>query len=99
MKEGEISARKAGLLWGLSMKKSTLQFSDRQIEVPSPVFFSNEKMKKKTVKVPRQGNKNYTIFKQPLAFPTIPWFPDRFIFLELIAAKFMYNYVVIVVAG
>ena len=25
MKEGGISARKAGLLWGLSMKKSTLQ--------------------------------------------------------------------------
>ena len=25
VKEGEISARKAGLLWGLSMKKSTLR--------------------------------------------------------------------------
>ena len=46
MKEGGISARKAGLLWGLSMKKSTLQVrlnrrvtSDHQIEVPLPVFF------------------------------------------------------------
>ena len=24
------------------------------------------------VKVPRQGSENYTIFKQPLVFPTIP---------------------------
>ena len=36
VKEGGISARKAGLLWGLSMKKSTLH---RRIEVPSPTFF------------------------------------------------------------
>ena len=46
MKEGGISARKAGLLLGLSMKKSTLQVRlnrrvtfDRRIEVPSPRFF------------------------------------------------------------
>ena len=46
VKEGGISARKAGLLWGLSMKKSTPQVSpnrrvtfDRRIEVPSPSFF------------------------------------------------------------
>ena len=55
MKEGGISARKAGLLWGLSMKKSTLQVRlnrrvtfDRRIEVPSPSFFffkENEKKK------------------------------------------------------
>ena len=45
-KEGGISARKAGQMRGLSMKKSTLQVRlnkrvtfDRQIEVPSPVFF------------------------------------------------------------
>ena len=43
LKEGGISARKAALLWGLSMKKSTLQIRlnrrvtfDRRIEVPSP---------------------------------------------------------------
>ena len=57
MKEGGISARKAGLLWGLSMKRSTLQVSrlsrrvtfDRRIEVPSPSFFfkENEEKKKK----------------------------------------------------
>ena len=47
MKEGGISARKAGLLWGLSMKKSTPHVRlnrrvifDRRIEVPSPSFFS-----------------------------------------------------------
>ena len=47
VKEGGISARKAGqLIWGLSMKKSTLQVRlsgrvtfYRRIEVPSPVFF------------------------------------------------------------
>ena len=46
VKEGGISARKAGLLCGLSMKKSTLQARlnrrvtfDRRIEVPSPSFF------------------------------------------------------------
>ena len=46
MKEGGISARKAGLLWGLNKKKSTLQVRlnrrvtfDRRIEVPSPSFF------------------------------------------------------------
>ena len=48
LKEGAISVRKAGLLWGLimSMKKSTLQVRlnrrvtfDRRIEVPSPSFF------------------------------------------------------------
>ena len=46
VKEGGISARKAGLLWGLSMKKSTLLVSPnkrvtfvRRIEVPSPSFF------------------------------------------------------------
>ena len=46
VKEGGISARKAGLLWDrLSMKKSTLQVRlnrrvtfDRRIEVPSPSF-------------------------------------------------------------
>ena len=49
-KEGEISARKAGLLLGLSMKKSTLQVRvnrrvtfDRRIEVSSPNFFLNRK--------------------------------------------------------
>ena len=56
MKEGGISARKAGLLWGLSMKKSTLQVRlnrrvtfDRQIEVPSPVSFFKEKTKEKNL--------------------------------------------------
>ena len=46
VKEGGISARKAGLLWGLSMKKSTLQVGlnrrvtfDRWVEVPFPIFF------------------------------------------------------------
>ena len=46
MKDGGIIARKAGLLWGLSMMKSTLQVRlnrrvtfDRRIEVPSPTFF------------------------------------------------------------
>ena len=46
LKEGGISARKAGLLWGLSMNKSTLQVRlngrvtfDRRIEVPYPSFF------------------------------------------------------------
>ena len=47
VKEGGISAGKAGLLWDrLSMKKSTLQVGlnrrvtfDRRIEVPSPSFF------------------------------------------------------------
>ena len=46
MKEGGISARKAGLLSELSMKKSTLQVRpnrrvtfDHRIEVPSPSFF------------------------------------------------------------
>ena len=57
VKEGGISARKAGLLWDrLSMKKSTLQVSrlsrrvtfDRRIEVPSPSFFFEQKMKKNT---------------------------------------------------
>ena len=50
MKEGGISAIKAGLLQGLTMKKSTLQVRlnrrvtfDRRIEVPSP----NEKKKEK----------------------------------------------------
>ena len=45
-KEGGISARKAGQMWGLSMKKSTLQVRlnrrvtfDRPVEVPSPSFF------------------------------------------------------------
>ena len=45
MKEGGISARKAGLLWGLSMRKS-LQVRlnrrvtfDRRIEIPSQAFF------------------------------------------------------------
>ena len=45
MKEGGISARKASLLWGLSMNKSTLQVRlngrvtfDPRIEGPSPVF-------------------------------------------------------------
>ena len=54
MKEEEISARKAGLLWGLSMKKSTLQVRlnkrvtfDRQIEVPSPSFFFKIKNEEK----------------------------------------------------
>ena len=56
VKEGGISARKAGLLWGLSMKKSTLQVRlnrrltfDRRIDVPSPSFFSNKKWGKKFV--------------------------------------------------
>ena len=46
VKEGGISARNAGLLWGLSMKESTLHVRlnrrvtfDHQIEVPSPSFF------------------------------------------------------------
>ena len=46
VKEGRISARKAGLLWGLRMKKSTLQVRlkrrvtfDRRVEVPSPSSF------------------------------------------------------------
>ena len=50
VKEGGISPRKAGLLWGLRMKKSTLQVRlnrrvtfDRRIEVPSPSFFKNKK--------------------------------------------------------
>ena len=50
VKEGGISARKAGLLWGLSMKKSTLQVRlnrrvtfDRRVEVPSPSFSLNKK--------------------------------------------------------
>ena len=54
MKEGGISARKAGLLWGLSMKKSTLQVRlnrrvtfDRRIEVPSPSFFFKTKNEEK----------------------------------------------------
>ena len=54
MKEGRISARKAGLSWGLSMKKSTLQVRlnrkvtfDRQIEVPSPSFFFKIKNEEK----------------------------------------------------
>ena len=45
VKKGGIRARKAGLLWGLSMKKSTLQVRlnrrvtfDREIEVHSPSF-------------------------------------------------------------
>ena len=54
MKEGGVSARKEGLLWGLSMKKSTLQVRlnrrvtfDRRVEVPSPSFFKikNEERK------------------------------------------------------
>ena len=56
MKEGGISARKAGLLWGLSMKKSTLQVRlnrrvtfDRRIEVPYPSFFFKENEEKKVV--------------------------------------------------
>ena len=55
VKEGGISARKAGLLWGLSMKKSTLQVGlnrrvtfDRWVEVPFPIFFLKEKMKKES---------------------------------------------------
>ena len=55
VKEGGISARKAGLLWGLSMKKSTLQVRlnrrvtfDRLVEVPSPIFL-NKKWRKKVV--------------------------------------------------
>ena len=46
VKEGGISARKAGSLWGLSMKKSTLQVRlnrrvtfDHRVEVPSLSFF------------------------------------------------------------
>ena len=46
VKDGGIRARKADLLWGLSMKKSTPQVSpnrrvtfDHRIEVPSPSFF------------------------------------------------------------
>ena len=53
MKEGAISARKAGLLLGLSMKKSTLKVRlnrrvtfDRRIEVPSPSFLKKKKKKK-----------------------------------------------------
>ena len=52
MKEGAISARKAGLLLGLSMKKSTLKVRlnrrvtfDRRIEVPSPSLFFLKKIK------------------------------------------------------
>ena len=44
--KGGISATKAGLLWGLNMKKSTLQVRlnrrvafNRGIEVPSPSLF------------------------------------------------------------
>ena len=55
VKEGGISARKAGLLWGLSMKKSTLQVRlnrrvtfDRRIEVPSPSFFLIKNEEKKS---------------------------------------------------
>ena len=51
MKEGVISARKAGLLWGRSMKKSTLQVRlnrrvtfDRRIKVPYSSFFFKEKL-------------------------------------------------------
>ena len=46
VKEGGISARKAGLLLGLSIKKSTLQVRlnrrvtfDHRVEVPSLSFF------------------------------------------------------------
>ena len=56
VKEGGISARKAGLLWGLSMKKSTLQVRlnrrvtfDRRVEVPSPSLSVNKKWRKKVV--------------------------------------------------
>ena len=54
MKEGGISARKAGLLCGLNTKKSTLQVGlnrrvtfDRRVEVPFPIFFKikNEERK------------------------------------------------------
>ena len=54
MKEGGISARKAGLLWGLSMKKSTLQVRlnrrvtfDRRVEALPQAFFKikNEERK------------------------------------------------------
>ena len=57
MKEGGIRARKAGrLLWGLSMKKSTMQVRlnrrvtfDRRIEVPSPsIFFKIKNEEKKS---------------------------------------------------
>ena len=57
VKEGGISARKTGLLWGLRMKKSTLQVRlnmrvtfDRRVEVPSPssFFFFFQKMKKES---------------------------------------------------
>ena len=55
VKEGGISARKAGLLLGLSMQKSTLQVRlnrrvtfDRRIEVPSPTFFFKIKNEEKS---------------------------------------------------
>ena len=54
MKEEGISARKADLLWGLSMKKSTMQVRlnrrvifDRRIEVPSPSVFFQRKNEQK----------------------------------------------------
>ena len=55
MKEGGISARKTGQMWGLSMKKSTPTqvklnrkvTSDCRIEVPSPVFLTKNEGKKK----------------------------------------------------
>ena len=54
MKQGGISVRKAGLLQGLNMKKSTLPVRlnkrvtfDRQIEVPSPSFFFKIKNEEK----------------------------------------------------
>ena len=54
MKEEGISARKADLLWGLSMKKSTKQVRlnrrvifDRGIEVPSPSVFFQRKNEQK----------------------------------------------------
>ena len=59
VKEGGISARKAGQMWGLSIKKLTLQARlnrrvtfDRRIDGPSPVFFSflKQKMKKRKKK-------------------------------------------------
>ena len=54
VKEGGISARKAGLLLGLSIKKSTLQVRlnrrvtfDRRIDVPSPSSFFKIKNEEK----------------------------------------------------
>ena len=54
VKEGGTSARKAGKMWGLSMKKSKLHVRlnervtfDRRIEGPSPVFIFKQKMKNK----------------------------------------------------